>query len=48
MNDIENWFSVVDGFEMPKDGSGAPLSTKDWTKEMTKKAQANAKATTTL
>ncbi|XP_042467278.1 probable phospholipid hydroperoxide glutathione peroxidase [Zingiber officinale] len=48
MNDIENWFSVVDGFEKPKDGSGAPLPTKDWTKEMAKKAQANAKATTTL
>ncbi|XP_074591765.1 uncharacterized protein LOC141847609 [Curcuma longa] len=48
MNDIDNWFSVVDGFEKPRDASGVPLPTKDWSKDICKKAQVNAKATTTL
>ncbi|XP_074586894.1 uncharacterized protein LOC141842791 [Curcuma longa] len=48
MNDIENWFSVVDEFEKSKDALEAPLSTKDWSKKICKKVQANAKATTTL
>ncbi|XP_074586970.1 uncharacterized protein LOC141842889 [Curcuma longa] len=40
--------AIVDGFENPKDESGKPLPTTSWTKEICKKAQANAKATTTL
>ncbi|KAG6511719.1 hypothetical protein ZIOFF_029796 [Zingiber officinale] len=40
--------SIVDEFEKPLDPLGAPLPTKDWTKEISKKAQANAKAITTL
>ncbi|XP_074586966.1 uncharacterized protein LOC141842884 [Curcuma longa] len=44
-NDFAYW---KDGFEKPNDASGAPLPTKEWSKDVCKKAQVNAKATTIL
>ncbi|MCQ7222075.1 hypothetical protein NP006_23525, partial [Salmonella enterica] len=47
MTEIENWFSVTEGFIAPTQG-GKVLESSKWSMEQKVKAQANAKATVTL